>query len=287
MEQRLLTNENDMLDIAFLSQNVLGLKDTSKIENIIDLMFEREIDIALLQETWLTGNFSKMINGCLFMHHGLKDANSNRGERGVAIVLSPSMHDACKLAGEMPPSTSSVCGNTTSGRFISIDIKLKCHFSCTRGAFRKKHHKHVNIELSIASAYYPVDIAEHDEMLEFMSEFLANLPPKRNVILCQDSNAKVGIGDDAELDEPSDVPLGKFGCPSRNAKGANLVNFARNFNLRIANTWFKHKRCATWKDFSARKNNHVIDHVLVNQVFLSQLTTVKLQMWVYLVTILV
>ena len=55
----LLANENDMLDISFVSQNVLGLKDTSKIENIVDIMLDCRINVALLQETSLTGNFSK------------------------------------------------------------------------------------------------------------------------------------------------------------------------------------------------------------------------------------
>ena len=55
--------------MTFTSQNVQGLKDTSKIENIIGTMSDKEIDIALLQKTWLTGNFVNEINGYAFMHH--------------------------------------------------------------------------------------------------------------------------------------------------------------------------------------------------------------------------
>ena len=57
-------------------------------------MNEEKIDVALLQETWLVSNFTKVINGFRFIHHGLESHKSNRGERGVAIILSPSMSEA-------------------------------------------------------------------------------------------------------------------------------------------------------------------------------------------------
>ena len=83
--------------------------------------------------------------------------------------------------------------DVTSGRFVSIDVKLKCHLSCTKGAFRKKHNKLMNVDISITLIYYPVDIYEHGKMIDFVSDFLTNLSPKKSVILCQDSNAKVGM----------------------------------------------------------------------------------------------
>ena len=59
--------------------------------------------------------------------------------------------------------------------------------------------------------------------------------------------------DDAELDEPKDIAQGKNGDSNKNTKGINLMNFARNFNLKISNTWFKYKICATWKDFAKKR----------------------------------
>lgn len=47
------------------------------------------IDVALLQETWLSGNLEKDINGLRLIHHGLNEFKSNRGERGVAIIMPP------------------------------------------------------------------------------------------------------------------------------------------------------------------------------------------------------
>ena len=94
---------------------------------------------------------------------------------------------------------------------------------------------------------------------------LTYLPPKKCVILCQDSNAKVWTYDDVELDEHRDFTLKKHGDSNKNTKGINLENFARNFNLKISNTWFKHKTHATWKDFTNKMNNYQIDHILINQ----------------------
>ena len=50
-------------------------------------MSKEKIDITLLQETWLVGNYTKVINGFQFIHHGLESHKSNRGEIGVAIIL--------------------------------------------------------------------------------------------------------------------------------------------------------------------------------------------------------
>ena len=50
-------------------------------------MESHKIDMCLVQETWLKGDFSKEISGCRFAHHGLKDHKSRRGERGVGIHI--------------------------------------------------------------------------------------------------------------------------------------------------------------------------------------------------------
>jgi hypothetical protein len=54
------------------SQNIQGAKDPLKVEYITNMMKERGIDIFFLQETWLTGNFIKDVNGFLMFHHGLE-----------------------------------------------------------------------------------------------------------------------------------------------------------------------------------------------------------------------
>ena len=50
-------DENDILDTTVVSQNVQDLKQDSKLDHIVDKLDESKIDINLLQETYLRGEF--------------------------------------------------------------------------------------------------------------------------------------------------------------------------------------------------------------------------------------
>ena len=82
-------NETEFYEFKVMSQNGLGLKDNQKIEHAIDNMIENHADAYLLQETWLIGANIQTTRGCAFFYHGLSNASCSRGERGVAIVMSP------------------------------------------------------------------------------------------------------------------------------------------------------------------------------------------------------
>ena len=75
------------------------------------------------------------------IHHGLKTFKSNRGERGVAIILPPTFVSAHKDAGELSPMMSSSLEGETNGRFLSMSLKLKCRFNCRSGDFHKRKPK--------------------------------------------------------------------------------------------------------------------------------------------------
>ena len=192
-KHNIMASENDTINITVLSQNVQGLKQDSKLEHIIDQMNEKHIDVALIQETWLTGDFSRIINGFHILHHGLKNENCRRGERGVAIILSPTGFEAYKSAGELPPITSSTNGLSSSGRRMSVNLRIKVHFKCIKGAFRKNRLKHINLDVTIVSTFLPVDHMEHDEMLEFVDSKMSEHPTNNILVIGQDNNAKVGV----------------------------------------------------------------------------------------------
>ena len=120
------------------------------------------VDVTLIQETWLPDNFEKGINGFRMTHHVIKTFKSNRGERGVATILSPTFVSTYKDAGELPPTMSLSLEEETHDRFLSISLKLKCWFNRRSGAFRKRKPKNVVINLTIASIYFPVKNAEHE-----------------------------------------------------------------------------------------------------------------------------
>jgi hypothetical protein len=52
-------------------------------------MTEHNIDIYLLQETWLFGDFITNIHGITVIHHGSEEPASNRGSGGITILLGP------------------------------------------------------------------------------------------------------------------------------------------------------------------------------------------------------
>ena len=87
-------------DLYIVSHNLRGAKgsfdpdgttrDLNKFEVLTRLMTEHNIDIYLLQETWLVGDWITNIHGITVIHHGPKERASNRGSGGVAIMLARS-----------------------------------------------------------------------------------------------------------------------------------------------------------------------------------------------------
>ena len=86
-------------------------------------MRQHQIDIYLLQETWLTGNWSKEIHGYTIFHHGLDQATCSRGTGGVTIILSPAMKTAWANAGNPNPVYGGVLAKTTC--FIGLQLLVK------------------------------------------------------------------------------------------------------------------------------------------------------------------
>ena len=90
---------NPLLGPTIISQNVCGAKgdfdpygtrhDLNKIENIFQIMKEQEIDIYLLQEMWLLGDWNMQVHGVQVLHHGPSEPASRHGSGGVVSLLSP------------------------------------------------------------------------------------------------------------------------------------------------------------------------------------------------------
>jgi len=64
-------------------------RDLSKLETLARLMTTNDIDVYLLQETWLFGDWTKTIANVTIIHHGPAEAVCNPGSGGVAIMLGP------------------------------------------------------------------------------------------------------------------------------------------------------------------------------------------------------
>ena len=65
--------------IVFLSKNVHSLRNESQrlyLDVIVELMSFRKIDVYLIQETWLDGDYVSEIKGYTLFHHGLKNKSA-------------------------------------------------------------------------------------------------------------------------------------------------------------------------------------------------------------------
>ena len=90
-------------ECSFVSHNVLGLKNDDKLEGIVEPMIVHSIDLFLAQETWLACTRTINLRGFATSYHGLSKAKSDRGERGVAIILSPRLSEFYENASVLPP----------------------------------------------------------------------------------------------------------------------------------------------------------------------------------------
>ena len=74
--------------------------------------------------------------------HSLSKLMSRRGERGVAIVLSPKFTEFYESVGGLPPITTLQDGNNSCGRrYIGIALKMHRTFKCKKGAYRRRKCK--------------------------------------------------------------------------------------------------------------------------------------------------
>ena len=84
-----------------------------------------------------------------------------------------------------------------------------------------------------------------------------------------DFNSKVGS-------ERSGTIVGPFGIGEKNERGDRLIEWCKEQNLTIMNTWFKNhpRRCWTWKSPGDRTRNQ-IDFILMQERFRNSLTSCK------------
>ena len=94
------------------------------IDAAINIMVSEEIDIFVVQETWLDGTSLFEINGYHVFTHGLGKQTCSCGQLGVAIILSPTLYDAYTKSGSPPPITPSVPDHVSYGQFIGLCFSI-------------------------------------------------------------------------------------------------------------------------------------------------------------------
>lgn len=123
----------------------------------------------------------------------------------------------------------------------------------------------VNI-IQVYAATADKDNQTIEEFYEELDEALSYTKSSEVTIIMGDFNAKVGEG-------LSNKILGKYGPGVRNERGDCLVQYCRDNDLVIQNTWFRlpKRRLYTWKSPQDEQNNRIvrnqIDLILTNQRF--------------------
>jgi hypothetical protein len=181
----------------------------------------------------------------LILHHNHSWLGS---ENGVAIVLSPTLTKAYDRAGRSKPiTTGSDSVENFYGRFIGIWLSFP-----NINPYGKKIKGELKIFL--ASAHHPNDPLEYEEFNDKLAELLLEAEPyDRNlaeIMLEVDSpyksscrlighniNANVGARDCEEIK----CILGPNSIDNLDTKGILARNFMLSQNLRVLNTYFKHR----------------------------------------------
>jgi hypothetical protein len=173
-----------------VSQNVRGWR--SKLENIIQLMIDKDISAFCVQETWDSDDYEKIVRGFLVIHHNLsKDEwnarrTSNNGgiRRGVAIILSPEFSVAYQRAGRQKNSSSQ--NSIFAGRYLGISLNFPTISNYGKAVKR-------TTKVYIASIYHPWEEETYDAFNDYAIELLAECPDNSIKIIGHDLNASVGI----------------------------------------------------------------------------------------------
>ena len=110
---------------VIFTQNIQGLSRKDKgleslMDPLVEIMIFNRIMTYCVQETWILGNSSTMVRDHMVFMHNMNEKepdSKGRVKRGVAIILSPVVVDACQEAGSKPPITT-LMESPFAGRFI-------------------------------------------------------------------------------------------------------------------------------------------------------------------------
>jgi exonuclease III len=205
---------------------------TAKSREIADMMTRRKLDILCLQETRWTGG--KSGGKARFIGDGIKlyYSGGTRPRNGVAICLQEEWQDKV------------IDVTRKSDRIIAIKLVT------------------TNRTYNIVSVYAPQQGCEEQEKDRFWTELGAvcdGVPDSEELIVAGDLNGHVG------------VDRGGFerwhGGKSRgntNAEGDRILNFVREGDLALVNTFFTKTDAQTYT-FKSGQNQTVIDYIAVRR----------------------
>lgn len=223
--------------------NVRSMFQAGKAANTVKEMKRLEIDILGISEMRWPGTGQCEIGEHQIFYSG-EDSTNHRN--GVGIIINSKIRKA--VLGFIP----------ISDRVAILKINTS---PC---------------KLNIVQVYAPTSESDEEDVEHFYSDIRKALKQTRKeetTILMGDFNAKVGKG-------KIEGVMGDWGLGARNERGETLIQFCKEMEFIISNTYFKlpPRRLYTWKSPADSEENIVrnqIDFILINKRFRNSLSSVK------------
>ena len=213
-------------------------------ESFCSILSQAEVSLCCISEHRWRGEGIVQLEDHTIVYSGVP-LTAAKAEQGVGIVLDKEMCKAWRAAGEFCDFQGS--------RLMRIQLLLNKH--------------KVNV-ISVYAPTYNSDVRIKDQFYRDLRAMLQTIPSSEEVFILGDFNARVGRNplddkhDAVALSE--DIILGPFGLGHTNDNGERLLALCESApvgQLRVMDTFFKHKHYGTWFHNSSRRWYH-IDHVL-------------------------
>ena len=245
---RLLKAES--VRLGFVNSRTLGVDEvsqTAKLASYVQQLAKRQIRACGLAESRLPGDGQRPIPGGWHLLWSGASPSKPR-QHGVGLLLDPDRYRCL------------IDWSAVSERIMVA--RLRCSNE---------------INPALVVAYAPTDMPENrptkDAFYMQLHSTITALPSRDLLVLMGDFNAQVGTDP-----TPHDGVIGPhgFGKEDPSDNGERLLQLAAAFKLRLANTFFKHKRDHTATHVLHRAGNEVvlrvIDYFAVSKRLMSSVT---------------
>ena len=189
-----------------------------------------KIEILGVTETKKKGQGVQNLGSHKLIYSGVNI--KERAKAGVALLLTNNIYETSDY-------------NFVSERLLEVNIESK----------------HRNIKIIVA--YGPNEDASKEDREEFYNQLqliIDNATPKQEILILGDLNARVGNSKDRYFGA-----VGKEGESRISPNGELLLDLCIRNNLKIANTFFKHKDIHKWTRVSEeRGEKSIIDYIIVS-----------------------
>lgn len=220
--------------------NIRGIN--GKEEELIEEIKQAKIGILAITETKKKGQgIQDVQENYILLYSGVE--HEKRAKAGVGIIMDKDIYK--KVTN----------WDYISERLMTIDVETK------------PTHK-----IKIIVVYGPNEDDTKDnkdifwETLTDIKESTAN-----TTLILGDFNARVGT-----KDEISEHVLGSYGEKHKNGNGRRLIEFCKENDMIVANTFFKHKDIHTYtRELPSRNERSVLDYILINKTDRTLIDDVK------------